>query len=145
VILRCPRNNELIGFSPIARGNEYWFSYRYESIHCDVKFPADVSPETKTTYVREKAMGTRIFTGMKLLVLQILSQGKKFSQYHFLAAIARCLSRNSTDAKCKAHNGPLLMHLYNLISQNEWNPGVFRPKVNNDSSSSDLFSGSFIA
>jgi hypothetical protein len=86
--------------------------------HCDVKSPADVSPKAKTTLVREKPMATRIFTGMKLLVLQILFRGKKLSQYHFLAVITRSLSRKSTEAKCKADNDPLLVHLENSISQN---------------------------
>jgi hypothetical protein len=74
--LSVPRNDEHIGFSPVARDNESWFSYRYESIHYDVKSPADVSPETKTTLVRKKAMAARIFTGMNLFVLQILFQGR---------------------------------------------------------------------
>jgi hypothetical protein len=82
-----------------------------------MKSPADVSPETKPTLVRKKTLAARIFSGMKVLVLQILFRGKKFSEYHFLAAVARYLSRKGTDAKCKGDNDPLLVHLHISTSQ----------------------------
>jgi hypothetical protein len=142
--LNVLRNDEFTRFSNFARGDESWFPCHYESTQCDAKSPDDMPPETKITLVRKKGIATRIFTGMKLLVLQVLPRGKKFSQYYFLTTVARCVSRKNTDAQCKAGNDPLLGHSHNSMSRNGANSGVFRPKINNDSSSSGLFSGYLI-
>jgi hypothetical protein len=73
------KNDEFTGFSHVATRDESWFSYRYESTHCDAKPRAKVPLRTKTTIETKRAMVTLLFTGMKLRVLDILPREEKFN------------------------------------------------------------------
>jgi hypothetical protein len=69
------------------------------------------------TYSKEDS-SDHLFTGTKRLILHIVFRGKKYNQYHFLAIIARKLSRKGANAKGRAGNDPLHGHPDNLVCQN---------------------------
>jgi hypothetical protein len=102
----------------------------------------NVLRRTKTTVATKKTLTTIFFTGTKLLVFKVVSHRKKFNQYDSLAIITGKLSRKNANTKRMAHNDPLPRHPDNSMSQNGTNSRIFRPKANNESFSSRLFSGS---
>jgi hypothetical protein len=73
------RNDESTCVSHVATGDESWFSYHYESTHCCAKSHEEIGPKTKATIATKRAMVTIFFTGMKLLVLNVLPQEEKFN------------------------------------------------------------------
>jgi hypothetical protein len=47
----------------------------------------EVPPRIKTRIARERVLVTMVFTGTRLLVLNVLLREQKFNQEHFLARI----------------------------------------------------------
>jgi hypothetical protein len=83
-LLIALRNDEPPSFSHVVTGDESWFSYCYEAMHCYAKSHEEVLSRTKITIATERAMVTLFFTGTKLLVLYIRPGKEKFNQDLFL-------------------------------------------------------------
>jgi hypothetical protein len=60
------KNDESSGFSHVAAGDEFWFSYHYEFVHCYGKSHEEVPTKTKATITTIKAMVTIFSLGRNL-------------------------------------------------------------------------------
>jgi hypothetical protein len=117
-LLDVLRNDESSGSSHIARADESWFAYHYESIHCDAKSHEVVPTRTKPTIATKKAMVTIFFIGLKLLIFDILPRECKFNQDSFLAFIAPELSNENAIAKRRLDSEQLVVHMDNSMCHN---------------------------
>jgi hypothetical protein len=89
-------------------------------------------------------MTTMMFMRTKLLVPWVLARGKNSINIIFWSLFQdNCPEK--TDAKCRAGSDSMLGSATTQHLRMGANSGIFRPKVNNESSSSGLFSGSLIA
>jgi hypothetical protein len=71
-VLNVLLNNESTGFPRVATGDESWFSYYDQSVHCYAKSHVELPPKTKTTIAAKRAMATIFVTETKLLILDVL-------------------------------------------------------------------------
>jgi hypothetical protein len=63
-------------------------------------------------------MVTIFFTGVKLLVLDILPREKKFNQDHFTAIIGPELGKENTNPKRRVSSNHLVVHMDNYMCHN---------------------------
>jgi hypothetical protein len=89
------------------------------------------------------AQMNRFSTGMKLFVLQVILHGKNLLNIIVWLLLQQFPEKTQKPGTDLAMTDCSEIHKTRYVRMGE-NSGVFRPKVNHESSSSDLFSGSLI-
>jgi hypothetical protein len=86
-LLSVLRPQPEFSFSRIVTEDESWFLYSLQSDHNFATIREEVIPRTKATISAQKVMLTIFFSGVKLIRLNALPAGARFTQEYFINSI----------------------------------------------------------
>jgi hypothetical protein len=102
-------------FSRIVTGDESWFLYLNQSDHMFAAGPDEVIPREKTTIGARKVMVTVFFSGAKLVSLQALPPGARFTQEYFVNTIVPDIVDARREIFQRVRWGDFLVHMDNSM------------------------------
>jgi hypothetical protein len=114
-ILHHPEENH---FEGIATSDDSWFQYSYPSSKTLARSPTYAIPRTRQAIRRKETMIMILFTGQKLILLDIFRKGSKFNQLYFIDYILPDLKRGNVNFHRRIPQATFWVHMDNSMCHN---------------------------
>jgi histone-lysine N-methyltransferase SETMAR len=117
-MLSLLRQQMSLSFSRIVTGDESWFLSLYQSDHMFTASPDEVIPRTKQTIGARKVMVTIFFAATKLVSLNALPPGGRFTQYYFINTVLPDIVHERGQILRRVRPADFFVHMDNSMCHN---------------------------